>query len=88
MPPKQKGAAAQNKTDAPPSKRSKGKKVEETSESSESEYSEEEKIPPVSPDQGATSATPIIVPKKLESAWFQFLKKGKRTKTFADVTRS
>ena len=41
-----------------------------------------EKIPTVSPEQGATSATPIIVPKELESAWFRFLKKREEDKDF------
>ena len=41
-----------------------------------------EKTPTVSPEQGATSATPIIVPKELESAWFRFLKKREEDKDF------
>ena len=41
-----------------------------------------EKTPTVSLEQGATSATPIIVPKELESAWFRFLRKMEEDKDF------
>ena len=36
----------------------------------------------VSPDQGATSTTAIIVPKEFESEWLQFLKQRKEDKEF------
>ena len=37
----------------------------------------------VSPDQGATSVTTIIVPKELESEWLEFLKQREEEKEFA-----
>ena len=42
----------------------------------------EEKTSTVSPDQGATSVTAIIVPKELESEWLQFLKQREEEKEY------
>ena len=47
MPPKQKGAVAEDKIEAPPSKRTKGVKVEETQKSSEAEVLENDNNPDV-----------------------------------------
>ena len=43
----------------------------------------DKKTPTVSPDQGATGATAIIVPKELESEWLQFLKQREEEKEYA-----
>ena len=45
----------------------------------------DKKRPNVSPDQGATSATAIMVPKELESEWLQFLKQRKEDKEFDEM---
>ena len=42
----------------------------------------EKKTSTVSPDQGATGATAIIVPKELESEWLQFLKQREEEKEY------
>ena len=45
----------------------------------------DKKRPTEVPDQGATSATAIMVPKELESEWLQFLKQRKEDKEFDEM---